>query len=298
VRPMKHVLVAGVTGSLGAEVARLLLARGHRVRGLIRDESRLPADVSLSSKHLGNALIPDTLSGSMDGVDCVFSCVGASVSAELSAGSRAFTSVDTPANLALLEEAQRAGVKRFVYVSAFHNPQMSGLAYIRAHEEVVEAVRHSGLEYSIVRPTGFFSALAELLPMAKKGRLPSFKGGRAKSNPIHEGDLAQVCLEAIEDGPEDLPAGGPDVLTRAEMNSLAFAAVGRTDKAISAPLFALKAAAFCASPFQPRMAQLLAFVAALSENDLVAPVRGTRTLRDYFASRVASGSTLSPARPA
>ena len=183
---MAHVLLAGVTGSLGIEVARLLHTRGHQVRGLIRDEARLPAGLMLTSKHVGDALIPDTLSGAMHGLDCVFSCLGASVSAEPGAGSRAFTSVDTPANLALLEEAQRAGVKRFVYVSVFHSEAMRELAYIRAHEDVVRAVMRSGLEHSIVRPTGFFSALAELLPLARKGRLPSFKGGKAKSNPIHE----------------------------------------------------------------------------------------------------------------
>lgn len=288
---MAHVLVAGVSGSLGAEVARLLHTRGDQVRGLVRDEARLPPGLALTSRHVGNALIPDTLAGAMNGVDCVFSCMGASVSSESRAGSQAFTSVDTPANLALLEEAQRAGVKRFVYVSVFHNEAMKDLAYIRAHEDVVHAVKRSGLAFSIIRPTGFFSALCELLPLARRGVLPSFNGGVAKSNPIHEGDLAQVCVEAIHGGSDELAAGGPDILSRAEMNALACAAVGRSSRSLAAPLFALKAAALVASPFQPRIAQLLEFLASLSENDLIAPVRGTRHLRDYFAERVARGAS-------
>jgi uncharacterized protein YbjT (DUF2867 family) len=290
---MPNILLAGVTGSLGAQVARLLIQRGHHVRGLARDAARVPKDLALTSTHIGDARIPDTLTGVMAGIDTVFSCLGASVSASTSAGRRGFTQVDTPANLALLEEAQRAGVKRFVYVSVFHNDAMESLAYIRAHEEVVHAIKRSGLEFSIIRPTGFFSALAELLPMAKNGRLPSLKGGLAKSNPIHEGDLAQVCVEAIEKGPEEVPAGGPDVLTRNEMNQLAFTAVGKPNKkSTPAPLFAMKAAAFVATPFQPRIAQLIQFIAALSEHDLVAPVRGTRHLSDYFAERVARTSSL------
>ena len=288
---MAHVLLAGVTGSLGAEVARLLLPRGHQVRGLMRDEARLPADLKLTSKHLGDARTPDTLTGVMEGIDTVFSCLGASVSSDPNAGRRGYTQVDTPANLALLEEAQRAGVKRFVYVSVFHNEAMQRLAYIRAHEDVVHAVKRSGLEFAIIRPTGFFSALADLLPLAKKGMLPKLKGGVAKSNPIHEGDLAQVCVEAIDAGPDEVSAGGPDILTRGQMNSLACAAVGSPDKALPAPLFALKAAAFIAAPFQPRLAQLIEFLAALAENDLVAPVRGTRHLADYFAERVARTSS-------
>ena len=283
---MANVLVAGVTGALGAQVARLLHARGDHVRGLVRDAAKVPPNLALTSTHVGNALIPDTLAGSMEAVDCVFSCLGASVSSQSSAGNRPFTMVDTPANAALLEEAQRAGVRRFVYVSAFHNDAMKKLAYIKAHEDVVSAIIRSGLAFAIIRPTGFFSSLCELLPLAKKGLLPSFKSGAAKSNPIHEGDLAQVCVEAIHGGPDEVAAGGPDVLSRAPMNSLACAAVGSKDRSLPAPLIALKAAAMVAAPFQPRLAQLLEFVAALSENDLIAPVRGTRHLSDYFAERV------------
>jgi len=33
---------------------------------------------------------------------------------------------------------------------------------------------------------------------AKKGPLPEMNGGAAKTNPIHDGDLAQVCADAIE----------------------------------------------------------------------------------------------------
>ena len=288
---MANVLLAGVTGSLGAQVARLLHTRGDKVRGLMRDETRLPADLSLDSRHLGDAGIPDTLTGVMEGIEVVFSCLGASVSSDPKAGRRGYTEVDTPANLALLEEAQRAGVKRFVYVSVFHSEAMRELAYIRAHENVVHSVKRSGLQFAIIRPTGFFCSLAELLPLAKKGLLPKLKGGTAKSNPIHEGDLAQVCVEAILHGPEEIAAGGPDVLSRGEMNALAFSAVGSSGHGMPAPLFALKAAAWVAAPFHPRLAQLMEFVASLSEHDLIAPVRGTRRLKDYFAERVARSSS-------
>jgi uncharacterized protein YbjT (DUF2867 family) len=288
---MKQVLVAGVTGALGAEVARSLLANGHSVRGLTRDANRWPAGLEKASKHVGDALKPETLKGAADGMDTVFSCVGASVSSEMGAGWSSFTAVDTPANLALLAEAKRAGAKRFVYVSVFHNDAMKSLKYIKAHEDVVEAIKASGLEYCIVRPTGFFSALSELLGLAEKGRLPSFKGGHAKSNPIHEGDLAAVCVEAVERGVGELPCGGPEVLSRSQMNTLACEAVGKPDKSMKAPLWGLKMAAFCATPFQPRMAQLFEFVASLSEHDLVAPVRGTRRIGDYFKDRVARSSS-------
>lgn len=286
-----NVLVAGITGALGSEVARLLLAQGHTVKGLVRDPARLK--VAGVATHVGDAMKPQTLKGAADGVDVVFSCLGASVSSRMGAGWAGFSAVDVPANLALLEEAKRAGVKRFVYVSVFHSEAQKGVAYVQAHEDVAAAVRASGLSFAIVRPTGFFSALSELLPLARKGQLPSFRGGVAKSNPIHEGDLAAVCVEAIAGGPEDVPCGGPEVLTRKEMNALACAAVGKPDKSMSAPLWGIQAAALGAAPFYPRLAQLLEFVASLNEHDLVAPVRGTRKMGDYLKEKAGGGSSPS-----
>jgi len=75
-------------------------------------------------------------------------------------------------------------------------------------------------------------------------------GGLAKSNPITK-RTSPGLRRGIERGPEELPAGGPDVLTRGEMNALAFAAVGSKARSMPAPLFAVKAAAFLATPFQP-----------------------------------------------
>lgn len=285
------ILVAGITGALGAEVARQLRAQGKSVRGLVRDPKRMPADLAGCSTHIGDALKPETLKGVAEGIETVFSCLGAPVSSKASAGWDSFTAVDVPANLALLDEAKRAGVKRFVYVSVFHSEKQKAVGYVAAHEAVAAAVEASGLSHAIVRPTGFFSALAELLELAKKGPLPSFRGGVAKSNPIHEGDLAQLCAEAVLGGPDDVPCGGPEVFTRKEMNALAFAAVGKPEKSMDAPLWGLKLAAMGAAPFHPRLSQLLEFLASLSEEDLVAPVRGTRKMGDYFKERVARSSS-------
>jgi hypothetical protein len=49
-----------------------------------------------------------------------------------------------------------------------------------------------------------------------------------------------------------------------------------------APVGVAKAAAAMMLPFHPRMAQMAAFIALLNERDLIAPVRGTRRLEDYF----------------
>jgi uncharacterized protein YbjT (DUF2867 family) len=267
---------------LGKEVAKGLTARGVRVRAMVRDAARAPAGVAETT--VADALTPSTLEAAMAGVDTVFSAVGASVLPGMT-GWSGYTSVDTPANLNLLAAAKKAGVRRFVYVSVFHTPPMRETPYIAAHEAVVDAVKASGLSFCIVRPTGFFSALGALVDMARSGPLPTLGTGLAKSNPIDDLDLAALCVDAVLSDETEVLAGGPEVLTRTQMNELAFAAWGKPPRMQKAPLGVAKCAGAVMTPFHQRMAQLTQFIASISENDAVAPARGKKTLGEYFKER-------------
>ena len=48
---------------------------------------------------------------------------------------------------------------------------MEHLAIVKAHEDFVRAFRTSGVPYTIVRPTGYFSYISEYFKMAKSGRV-------------------------------------------------------------------------------------------------------------------------------
>jgi uncharacterized protein YbjT (DUF2867 family) len=136
--------------------------------------------------------------------------------------------------------------------------------------------------HTIVRPTGFFSALGELVTMARKGPVPLLGTGASKSNPIHDADLAEVCARAIEGGSSLEEVGGPEVLSRRQMTEAAFEALGKPPALRSAPVALAKVAGAMLRPLNPRLSQLVAFVAALSETDVVAPAVGTQRLLDYF----------------
>lgn len=277
------VLVAGASGALGREVVNALGARGWRVRALTRNPARLaPLGEAIAETHTGDAMDAASLRGACDGVYGVVSCVGASVTPALG-GWRSFGSVDTPANVNLIEEAERASVERFVYVSCHHDADMRSLDYVDAHERVVDRLRASSIGWAVVRPTGFFSALGALVDMAKRGPIVSFGPGEARSNPIHDADLAEVIAEALSSDEREIDAGGPDVLTRREIAELAFRAVGRKPSIWSAPAGLMRTMAFLMRPFHPRNAHLIAFFTEIYGRDLVAPARGKRRLEDHFA---------------
>jgi uncharacterized protein YbjT (DUF2867 family) len=292
-----RVLVAGASGALGREVVRALAARGWRVRALSREPARL-AGLPVAEVARGDALSGAGLAEACDGVERVFSCLGASVSPS-APGRRSFLAVDVPANARLIEAARRAGARRFTYVSAFGAPARRDLAYLRAHEEVVDLLRGSGLSFGVVRPTGFFSAFAEYVQLAARGAVPLVGDGSARTNPVHEADLAGVCAEVLEaDGPVERDAGGPEVLTRADIVALAFAAVGRPVRVRRLPAPVARGAALLLRPFHPRLSELTAFVAAVGTSDAVAPATGSLRLAGYFQAHARGlGVAPGPAAP-
>lgn len=290
---MQRVLVAGATGELGRHVVAALKGRGCWVRVLSRSRGRAAA-LGADDVAIGDATKAEGLSGVCAGVERVFSCLGQSVGTDFSNRGPGYHAVDYVANHNLLEAARQAGVRRFVYVSVLGADAHPGIAYLRAHADVAAELRRSGLGYAVIQPTGFFSAYAAFFDMARQGRGVVFGDGSARTNPIHDADLAEVCAGAVlSDTDDEVAAGGPDIHSRREVLELAFAALGRPPRIVSAPAWVPGAMGAVARPFAPRVGELMAFLGAVSGADFVAPVRGARRLADYFRELAAGGAPAS-----
>jgi uncharacterized protein YbjT (DUF2867 family) len=181
-------------------------------------------------------------------------------------------------------------VRRFVYVSVFGAEQLPQVAYMRAPAQVAAELRASGLGYVVVQPTGYFSAYREFLELARRGQSALIGDGSARTNPIHDEDLAAVCVELIERADNlDAPVGGPEVLTRREVFELAHRVLGTPPRLHSVPPWVARGAAALIRPLAPRLGELAQFLAAISTADFVAPVAGTRRLEDYFRALADEG---------
>jgi len=288
---MSTILVAGASGRLGREVVDVLRSRGVAVRALTRRPEALRAQ-GLAADDVVQADLrrAATLTGACRGVDAVISCAGGSLDVRDLRDRTPFRATDLAGNANLLAAARAEGVGRFVYVSVYSTPALSRTAYVAAHEAFAEQLARSGLAYAVVRPTGFFYVFLEYLAMARKGRGIVIGSGEARTNPIHERDVAELCVEALDAEPGTvIDAGGPDVLTRRRAVELAFEALGREPRLTSVPAAAFGAAAAAVRPLNPRIAELLRFVAAASTNDVLAPPRGRRDMRAYFEAAAAVG---------
>ncbi len=280
---MKRILVAGATGYLGGFVAREFKARGHFVRALARSPEKLaPLQASLDEIVEAEVTRPETLAHVCDGIDVVFSSVGITKQKD----GLTFRDVDYQGNKNLLEAAQRAGVETFIYVSVFNGPNLPHLAIIKAHEDFVDVLRASGINYAVLRPTGYFSDMGEFLEMARKGRVYLVGPGTNSVNPIHGADLAACCVDALEGVRKEIDVGGPEVLTYREIAELAFRVLDKPARITVVPVWLMKSVNAVVKRFSKHQGELLAFFTMAMTSDGVAPATGTCRLRDDFERQV------------
>lgn len=277
------VLVAGATGVVGRHAVTLLIAAGHHVRALSRNPDQLPDPASLEL-HAADITQPETLAGACSGIDAVIACAGASLQLRSLTQRTGFLAVDYQGNCNLLAEARRAGVARFVFVSLAGANALGRTEYAQAHERFVEEVAASGLLFTIIRPTGFFSVFGGFLRMARLGIVPIVGTGLSRTNPIHEAEVAQACVEALSRPDESRAIGGPEIFTRHRLAEMAFDAIGKPPRLLSLPPALARLAVPLWRPVNPRLSALLDFGLAVTQTDILAPSYGTRRLGDYLRS--------------
>jgi len=144
---MKKILVAGATGYLGKYVVKELKNRGFFIRVLARTMKKLEkTQEDIDEHHIGQVTHPDTLEGVCDGIDLVFSSIGITRQQD----KLTFRDVDYQGNKNLLNEAKKAGVKKFIYVSILNGPKLCHLDIVKAHEDYVKELKYPTCAIKII----------------------------------------------------------------------------------------------------------------------------------------------------
>jgi uncharacterized protein YbjT (DUF2867 family) len=143
-----HVFVAGATGYLGRAAIPRLIARGHRVRALVRpgSEGKLPPGAEAIR---GNALEETSFASRVSPSDTYLQLVG--VPHPSPAKAALFRSVDLVSAKASARAAASARVPHFVYVSVAH-PAPAMRAYWEVRAEAEAFIAELGLDATILRP--------------------------------------------------------------------------------------------------------------------------------------------------
>lgn len=147
-----RVLVAGSHGQVGQHLVRLLAEAGHEARAMIRDDSQAE-----EMQDLGGAPFVADLEGdpsqAAEGCDAIIFTAGGGPGS----GAAKKETVDRQGATKLIEAAKEHGVRRYVMVSAMgaDEPESGSEGmrpYLRAKGQADDALRESGLDYTIVRP--------------------------------------------------------------------------------------------------------------------------------------------------
>lgn len=276
----RTVLLAGATGYLGSYIAKELAARQIPTKILVRNTEKAK-DFKSDHTQIIKAEVtrPETLNGYFQGVDTVISTVGITRQKD----GLSYMDVDYQANKNLLDEARKAGVRKFIYISVLNGNLYRNLKILAAKEAFVDELSTSGLEYNIIRPNGFFSDMKDFLDMAKKGKVYLFGNGEQKFNPIHGKDLAIACVDAIESSKTEIGIGGPDILTHNEVAELALLACGKPINIIHLPHWLRKFVIGALRSFtSSKTYGPIEFFLTLMAEDAIAPRYGSNRLAAFF----------------
>ncbi|WP_426997318.1 SDR family oxidoreductase [Pseudarthrobacter sp. N5] len=268
------ILVAGGTGRLGTVLLRKIAERkiadgGTPVRVLTRSEASAGR-----LRDEGLECVVGDLRNPADAVRAVQGCstVISAVSGFGPMGKSTPENVDRDGNIRLIEASVRAGVKHFVMVSMHGAGQDSAIPLLRMKHLAEQALKASGLSWTIVRPTPCLETYLDVMgaPLAKKGTTVMFGSGASTINFVSVSDVAEVVLRALDDPAlrgEAIELGGPN-LTLGQLSAALHAAAGTKGKTNRIPLPALRIISMAARPFSPFMARAAQAAVVMNTTDM------------------------------
>ncbi len=234
------VVLAGAYGNLGAEIFKSLLKAGHTVvaADMIERDLRLTGDYTFRKLDVTK---PETLEGLCDGADCVITTVG------LTKTSATVTNyeIDYQGNLNLLNEAKKAGVKHFAYISVLKADKAPKVPMLHAKYLFEEELKKSGLTWCIYRPTGYFYDIVKVFrPMIEKGEVTLLGKEPVHANVVSTEDFAEFIVAHMADDNKMYDVGGKETYSYEEIAEMCFAAAGKEPVIKRAPAFLFDVLAF------------------------------------------------------
>jgi len=183
--------------------------------------------------------IGDLPGGALQGVDMVVHLVGILQEAP----GVSFHEVHVLGTEALLREARKAGVRHFFFQSALGAHPGSDTRYLKTKALAEEAVKASGLPFTIFRPSlligpwdGFSLRVIELIRSMPVVPVPG--SGRARLQPLYIQDWVRCFLKVLKEGPKNktYELGGPEQLSYNRILELYMQALGLKKPLLHIPM--------------------------------------------------------------
>jgi len=263
------ILVTGASGKLGKEISRQLSQGKRDFRCLVRKSSKVKELEEMGANlSYGDVTDRASLRQAMQGVEQVISthCVG------MAKKGITCWDVDYQGNLDLIELLKENGGGKFVYISALGASLQSTFQLYKVKQLIENALTLSGLDYTILRPSGFFSDFTMSVNVVQKYHLyPSMGWGDHKVQGIHVGDLAQCAIDSLDNSKashQTFPIGGPEVLTYKQIAALFAKVLGHSVRIFPIPMGFIKFVGWIVDSFTSYRYEIQGFADAFSRESV------------------------------
>lgn len=270
------ILVTGAAGFSGSRIIARLVDQGARPRAMVRSieaaRARLPAKGL--EVVLGDTTRPETLPPALSGIETVIHCAFITADRKPGPGIDYFET-NTTGTRNLVAAAKKAGVTRIIELGGLGTQQGAPGSYMRTRYLADEAIKQSGIAWSILGPSvqfgkgaAFFRGLADLIASVPLVT-PVVGSGNQRFQPVWVEDVV-TCLLKMAQEPSQYDGkvtevGGPEIYTYNEILDMLMEAMGkRRFKAPGPkPIVRLAAAAMSAvmakPPITPAAIELFEF---------------------------------------
>lgn len=269
------IVVAGASGTLGPLLVPLLVGRGEPVRVVTRDPDAASRKVSGVELIAGDVTRPADARRAVEGARVVVSAITGFASP---AGLQA---VDIEGNRILADAAARAGVEQFVLLSVAQATADHPMALFRAKFAAEQAIRTSGIGWTIIRPTAYLETWLGLIggPLVAKGKTLVFGRGRNPINFVSALDVARVVDLAIADRSfrgKVVEMPGPENLTLDQLVAIIESVYGRSGRVSHTPRAAMRLLSIALGPIDRMRAGQIAAALVMDTRDMTMDGRAVR----------------------
>jgi NADH dehydrogenase len=234
------ILVTGGTGVIGAGAIPALLKAGHEVRllsrGALRDAEEYPSGVEPWPADVTDE---SALQGAAERCDAVVHITGI---VEEIPPKLTFERINVGGAAKLVREAERAGVRRFIYLSSL-GADTGESPYHKSKLAAENIVRESSLDWIVLRPGNVYGpgdeVISTLLKMIRAlPAVPMVGRGDQPFQPVWFEDVGEAIARACH---PDFPSrrvfeiAGPDVTTPSELIEKLGAITGRKPAQLALP---------------------------------------------------------------
>jgi len=264
------ILIAGGTGTLGTQVVRRLRAHALPVRVLTRDPPRaahIAGDgVTIVTGDVGD---PSAVQRAVTGARTVISAMHGFAGPQATSPE----AVDWRGNVNLINAAAAAGVEHCILISIQGIRANHPIGLFQMKHRAEEALRSSGLAWTIFRPTAFMELWASLVgkPLISTGKTTIFGRGKNPINFVSAHDVARFVEMAVLDPAmrgQTIDIGGPENLTFLQVAEIFQRETGRTGVPKHVPLPVMRVASVLMRVINPTIARQIRAGVVMDTEDM------------------------------